>query len=205
MTFGQRAAVCVFAIIIASCGGSPTTSSSPASSLTLHAEVIDPLGDSVLATGIPTAPDLVHGAVDVTNGTVTFTIQFAPGTMSAQTTRLTIQIDADQNPSTGVPAGTGVGIDYILDLWAVRAQQTLVQQAQPATCATGGVCYTDVGAATVTVGTDTMSTTVPLAMLGNASGRLNYRVFAYVSPQVTTPTVIADVMPDLTLPPARVP
>src|SRR5690349_11429836 len=88
MTLGPRAAPCVLAIIVASCGGSPTTSSSPASSLTLHAEVIDPLGDSVLATGIPTAPDLVRGAVDVTNGTVTFTIQFAPGTMSAQTTRL---------------------------------------------------------------------------------------------------------------------
>ena len=125
--------------------------------------------------------------------------------MSAQTTRLTIQIDADQNPSTGVPGGTGVGIDYILDLWAVRAQQTLVQQAQPATCATGGVCYTDVGIATVTVGTDTISTTVPLTMLGNAGGRLNYRVFTYVSPPATTPTVIADVMPDLTLPPAHLP
>jgi len=46
---------------------------------------------------------------------------------------------------------------------------------------------------------------VPLAMLGNASGRFNYRVFAYASPQSTTPTVVADVMPDITLPPAHVP
>ena len=205
MTIGQRAAPCVLAVIVASCGGSPTTSLSAAASLILHADVTDPLGDVVPGAGLPSAPDLVHGAVDVTNGTVTFTIRFAPDTMSAQTTRLTIQIDADQNPSTGVPGGTGVGIDYILDLWAVRAQQTLVQQAQPATCATGGACYTDVGTATVTVGTDMMSTTVPLTMLGNASGRMSYRVFAYASPQVTTPTVIADVMPDIALPPAHVP
>jgi hypothetical protein len=205
MTLGPRAAPCVLAILVASCGGSPTTSSSAAASLTLHAEVTDPLGDVAPGSGLPSAPDLVHGAADVTNRTVTFTIQFAPATMSAQTTRLTIQIDADQNPSTGVPGGNGVGIDYILDLWAVRAQQTLVQQAQPATCATGGVCYADVGVAMLTVGNDTMSTTVPLAMLGNASGRLNYRVFTYASPQVTTPTVIADVMPDIALPPAHVP
>jgi len=43
------------------------------------------------------------------------------------------------------------------------------------------------------------------SMLGNASGRLNYRVFTSASPQATTPTVIADVMPDIALPPAHVP
>ena len=104
-----------------------------------------------------------------------------------------------------MPGGNGVGIDYILDVWATRPQQTLVQRAQPATCATGGMCYTDVGTANIILGKDTMSTTVPLAMVGNTSGRLNSRVFAYASPPATAPTVVADVMPDLTLPPAHVP
>jgi hypothetical protein len=54
-------------------------------------------------------------------------------------------------------------------------------------------------------GTDSLSTTAPLSMLGNASGRLNYRVLAYSSPSPTTPTVVADAMPDTTLAPAHIP
>ena len=68
-------------------------------------------------------------------------------------------------------------------------------------CTAGG----DVGASQASLSTETMSTTVPLAMLGNASGRMNYRVFAYAAPQANGPTVVADVMPDITLPPAHVP
>jgi hypothetical protein len=47
-----------------------------------------------------------------------------------------------------------------------------------------------------------MATTVPLSMLGNAVGRLNYRVFASVT---ANPTITTDVMPDMTLSPAHVP
>jgi hypothetical protein len=190
------------ALVSAACANSPSPSApSPA---TLHAEVSDPVGDAVPSPGVPISPDLVHGAADVSGGSITFTVQFAAGTMNAQTTRLTIELDTDQNASTGI-AAAGVGIDYILDLWPVRAQQTLVQQATPASCATGGMCYITVGSASVSVGTDTMSSTVPLTLLGNASGRMNYRVFAYTSPPSTTPTVVADVMPDITLAPAHVP
>jgi hypothetical protein len=203
-------AVALFAILSTHCGSS-TASTSPTSSLItssavlFHGETSDAQGDAVVSAGVGNPPDLIRGTVDVTGTSITFTIQFASGTMNAQTTRLTIQLDTDQNPSTGVPGGNGVGIDYIVDLWAVRAQQTLVQQAQPASCTSGGTCYTDVGSVSASVGTDTLSTTVPLAMLGNASGRMNYRVFAYASPQTTAPTVVADVMPDITGAPAHVP
>jgi hypothetical protein len=90
-------------------------------------------------------------------------------------------------------------------LSTIGTPPTLIQQAMPTTCANGGACYVQVGTTPLTIWTDSMTTTVPLAMLGNASGRLNYRVFAYGSPQLTTPTVVADVMPDISLPPARVP
>ena len=192
-------------LVSTSCGSSPTASSTTSPTVTFHGETSDPSNDAIVSAGVVIPPDLIHGAVDVAGGSVTFTIQFAPGTMSAQTTRVTIQLDTDQNPSTGVPGGNGVGIDYIVDLWAIRAQQTLVQQAQPASCASGNTCYTDVGVVAATVTTDAMSTTVPLAMLGNASGRLTYRVFTYASPQAAAPTVVADVMPDITQPAAHVP
>jgi hypothetical protein len=203
----QRVLLLLVSLTVSSvgCGSSPTTASTVASISTFHAEATDPAGDAVVSAGVATPPDMVHSTVDVAGGAVTFTVQFAPGTMNTQTTRLDIQLDTDQNASTGVSGGNGVGIDYILDLWAARTQQTLVQQAQPATCANGGSCYTDVGVASISMGINTMSTTVSLSVLGNASGRINYRIFAYASPQATTPTVVADVMPDTTLPPAHIP
>jgi hypothetical protein len=193
------------AILTAACGSNTTISTTAPSTTTLHAEVTDPVGDAIASPGVPNPPDLVHGTVDVVGGSLTFTIQFGPGTLDRQTTRLTIQLDTDQNASTGITGASGLGIDYVLDLWAARSTQTLIQQAMPATCSSGGVCYTDVGTASLSLGTDSMATTVSLAALGNVSGRLNYRVFAYASPQSTTPAAVADVMPDITLPPAHVP
>jgi hypothetical protein len=201
----ERFILVSLAVVTASCGGSPTASSSSSSSVTFHAEASDPVGDAVSSPGVPSAPDLVHGTVDVANSNVIFTIQFAPGTMNPQTTRLTVELDTDQNPATGITGASGLGIDYVLDLWAARTNsQTLIQRAVPATCSSGGVCYTDVGSAMLTLGTDTVSTTVPLAMIGNASGRMNLRVFAYASPQ-NAASAVADVMPDITLAPVHVP
>jgi hypothetical protein len=62
-----------------------------------------------------------------------------------------------------------------------------------------------VGTAPLTLSTDTMTATVPLATLGNANGRMNFRVGSYVFPSPVTPTPSADWMPDITLPPAHVP
>jgi hypothetical protein len=98
-----------------------------------------------------------------------------------------------------------MGIDYVLDIWPARSPSTFTLQATPATCSSGGTCYVQVGTSTGTVGTNSLTTTTPLSMLGNATGRLNYRVLAYTSPATTTPTVVADVMRDISLPPAHIP
>jgi len=199
MTKLKRLLAGVAVITTGACGSSATTPTA----ITFHAEVADTIGDAVVSAGVPNPPDLVHGTADVSGASVTFSIQFAPGTFDRQSTVALIQLDTDQNPSTGIVAATGVGIDYILSLSAA-SNQVRIQQALPASCATGGVCYADVGVAALSVGTDSMTTTVPLATFGNASGRLNYRVFAYFLPQPTA-TVVADTMPDITLPPANVP
>jgi hypothetical protein len=192
------------AILTAACGGNTPSSTTAPSANTFHAEVADPAGDAVASPGVQNPPDLVHGTVDVSSGAVTFTIQFASGTFDRQSTRLSIELDTDQNPATGIVGAAGLGIDYLLDVWA-PANQTKVQQAVPAACAAGGSCYSDVGAVALSFGADSMAATVPLALLGNASGRLNYRVFAYFSPQSTTPSAVADVMPDISLAAAHVP
>lgn len=191
------------AILTAACGSNTPTSISASSTNTFHAEVVDATGDAVASpSGRP--PDLVHGTVDVTSAAVTVTIQFASGTLDSQSTRVNIELDTDQNSATGIVGVAGLGIDYVLDLWA-PTNQAKVQQAMPAACTAGGSCYSDAGTVALSVGVDRMTATVPLAMLGNASGRLNYRVFAYVSPQFTIPSAVADVMPDINLAVAHVP
>lgn len=110
-----------------------------------------------------------------------------------------ILLDTDQSPATGI-AASGYGIDYDLNLYANEA---IIQKANPSSCASGGVCYTPVGTASVSLGTDTMAATMPLSMLGNADGRLTYRVVVGVS--ANGGTINTDSMPDMTLPPAHVP
>src|SRR5579862_1729207 len=106
---GRLSVLAATILLTASCASSTTTPTN--ASLTLHAEVTDPSGDAVAAAGVPTSPDLIHGTVDVGGGNLTVTIQCAPGTLSPNTL-LTILLDTDQNPATGI-AGTGMGIDYL--------------------------------------------------------------------------------------------
>src|SRR5215471_5809195 len=115
------------ALTIAGCGSS--TPSAPSSPATLHSETADPLGDAIVSAGNPIPPDLVHAVADVVSGSLTFTIQFASGTFDRATTRVTIELDTDQNPATGNAAAGPIGIDYVLDLWTARNPPAIVQQA----------------------------------------------------------------------------
>src|SRR5262245_34397812 len=126
-TMGWRARVVVFGTIgmlVSSCGSS--SPAAPASN-TFHAEVTDPAGDAVAAAaGVP-KPDLVRGVADVSGGAITFTIQFAAGTLDRASTRVTIELDTDQNAATGIQGGPGVGIDYVLGLLAPMSQAAVQQ------------------------------------------------------------------------------
>jgi hypothetical protein len=199
----------MIAIVLATavgCGSSSSSTSpgAPTTSGVLHTDLTDPRGDAVPPAGVTNPADLSGGTVDVdvNAGVVTIVLRFAPGTLDGQTTRVAIDLDTDQNAATGI-ASVGLGIDYTLDVFP-RTNQTRVAQAAPATCGSGGTCFTDIGAGTLTVGTDTLTATVPLSMLGGASGRMNLRVNAYYF-QSGPPTAVGDWMPDASLAAAHVP
>jgi hypothetical protein len=155
---------------------------------------------------VPHPPDLVHGTVDVSGEAVTFTLQFAPGTVDRQSINIVLDLDTDQNPSTGEPALNGGGIDYQVGRTA-GTTVGFVSRYSPTSCASGGACFTNVGPISFSFGTDTFAITVPLSMLGNASGRMNYVVFAYVADVLPSGalTTVGDTMPDNGLPLAHVP
>lgn len=192
-----RLSLLIGVFVAATACGSPSTT--PSSTVnTFHAEVTDAAGDAVVSAAVSTPPDLIHGTLDVGGGNLTVTVQFAPGTLSPSTV-VTILLDTDQNPATGYN-DSGYGIDYGVSFYA--STEAFIQKANPPSCASGGNCYTPVGTASVRLGKDTMATTIPLSMLGNADGRLNYRVFAGAP---ANSTITTDVMPDMTLSPAHVP
>jgi hypothetical protein len=183
-----------------SCGGSTTAPST--TSVTLHGEVSDPVGDALSDPRVAVPPDLVHATADVVAGSITFVVQLAPGTLDRQTTRVTILLDTDQDPSTGIRQQDGIGADYTIDM-AASTGQAAVTKADQAGCAAHLSCFNPVGSAPITFVADGMQATVALSLLGNASGRMSFQLSAYVLVAPLMP-VIFDWMPDNSLPPGRV-
>jgi hypothetical protein len=144
----------------------------------------------------------VHATADIASGSLTIVLQFAPGTLDRQTTRVSVLLDTDQDGSTGIRQTDGIGADYSMDL-AAATSQAGVAKANPVNCAARLACFEIVGSVPVTVVTDGMQVTVPLSLLGNDDGRLNFQMNSYVLVAPST-TVLFDFMPDSNVPPGRV-
>jgi hypothetical protein len=177
------------------CGGSTTGPS--ATPPTLHGEVSDPIGDvgDRPYPNVANPPDLVHATADVVAGNITFTVQLAPGTFDPGTTLLIINLDTDQNPSTGQAPD---GVDYIVSMGDGQGNQALIGKY------TGPLNFSTVGNAPVSFMADGMTVTVPLSLLGNADGRMNFRVTSFIHLPGMLTSAALDSLPDSSLPPGRV-
>jgi len=182
------------------CGGS-TAAPSPA---TLHAEVGDPVGDALTDPAARVSPDLTHATIDVSNGSVTVAIRFAPGAFPS-TSRVTVQLDTDQNPSTGIRLANTFGVEYTIDMPALSRQANILKAVPGAACTTIDSCYVQAGTVPLSVSGGGMTATVPLSLLESVDGRFTFRVLAYVSLPGVASAYTDDAMPDMTLPPAHVP
>jgi hypothetical protein len=173
---------------------------------TFHVDATDPIGDTVRNATYPqftNLPDLARATVDVSGGNITFTIKLAPATFDPPTTVLLIDLDADQNTSTGL-FRNGLGVDFSLNLGAPGfGNPPLGNQAHILKFGLSPGAFGISGSVPVTVAADGMSVTVPLAMLGNGDGRMAFRVESLVL-LTTISAVPFDDLPDLSLPPARV-
>jgi hypothetical protein len=192
---------CVAAVLLATtaCTGSTTA---PSSTQAIRGDDSDPAGDAVSDARVPVAPDLVRATADVAAGNITFVMQFAPGTLDRQTTRVSVLLDTDQDGSTGIRQASGIGADYNIDL-AAGTSQAAITRADPASCAAQLSCFVSVGSAAVTFIADSVQVIVPLSLLGNDDGRLSFQASSYVLVAPLTP-VVFDFIPDSGLPPARV-
>jgi hypothetical protein len=196
----RSASVITILLAAAGCGGSTATPTPT----TLHAEVGDAGGDAVPDPADRITPDLTHGTVDVSAGNITLTVQFASGTLDRLASSLTLELDTDQNPSTGIRTADGLGVEYALDMRGIANQAIIMKSVPTGACTASDPCYIMTGVAPLSVLADQMVVTMPLSLIGSTDGRLNYRARAYdfkpnLGPKIT------DVMPDIALGPAHVP
>jgi hypothetical protein len=158
----------------------PDTASSPdfigsTSNIVALSVVVTPFfGQTIAPVDASGQPDLVWGSVQTTSdGNVKLMVRFASGTFNSSTTVADVELDTDQNPSTGSAGsdsgctndGTVFGDDYFVEMQSGFANnQALIFKAI-------GGCnnFAQIGTATVTIFTDGMDVTFPLTMLTNTA------------------------------------
>jgi hypothetical protein len=159
-----------------------------------HADISDPMGDTVADSRQPVPPDLVRANADATGGNISFVVQLAPGTLDRQTTRVAVLLDTDRNAATGISQGNGLGADYGVDLDASTGQAS-INKADPVSCAARMACFSPIGSVSITFTTDGMQFAVPLPMLGSSDGRMCFQLHSYVLLGILNP-VTFDYMPN---------
>jgi len=199
----------VAGIVLASvsCGGSKAPPSSPTPTSTFHGAVSDPRGDRLAVLGLTIPPDLIGATIDVSGGSATILVTFAPGTLERTFTMFSVLLDTDENPATGnagiIGDSTTFGWDYSIS--GVNPQGSTVAQIVRALGPGQPGQVTPIGTATVTFPSDDQArVTVPLSLLGNDDGRMNFKVSGQQWITMSSATGVLDWMPDVGLPPGQV-
>ena len=164
----------------------------------LHGEADDPAGDATADPRLARSPDLVHASVDVVDGQAHFVVRLVSGTFDRTTTLVIVNLDTDGNPSTG-QAIAGLGVDYVISLGDGQGDTALIGRygGSPAT-------FVSVDRVPVVFMADGMDVSLPLALLGNPSGRMTFRVMTFIHVPNTQTTGVIDVLPDVNREPGRV-
>ena len=199
-------AVASIALASVSCRGSKAPSS-PTPASTLRGAVTDPAGDRLAVLGLTISPDLIGATIDVSGGTATIVVTFARGTLERTFTLFSVLLDTDENPATGnsgvLADGTTFGWEYAIS--GVNPQGTTTAQIVHALGPAQPGQVTPVGTATVTFPNDDQARiTVPLGIVGNDDGRMNFKVNCQQWITTSSATGVLDWMPDVGLPPAQV-
>lgn len=197
--------MCVLLIGAAGCASSPT---SPTPTVPPKATISDPSGDALADARIAISPDLLRANAEVSGGSISFVITFAPGTLDRSTTWIRVDLDIDENSATGWPesAARALGVEYNL-LMLANGNMAAVQKSEPEACRTGGICASHAGFAPMIVAADTIQVTVPLSLLagtaGADDGHMRFVVKSWAV--VNTESLIGwDQMPNEGLPAGRI-
>jgi hypothetical protein len=127
------------------------------------------------------SPDLILAVVDVGADDVVFRLRHRPGSFEPSITRFTVDLDTDQNASTG-----SEGVEYSVFIFPDGGKGADVAR----TSSTG---HTVVGTVPVSFVTDGCDVAIPRSLVGGEDGRFDFRVRVYAQP---TSSLVLDVLPD---------
>jgi hypothetical protein len=153
----------------------------PAVPQQIHAEIRDSSVDALPDYRVLVSPDIVLAIVDVGADEVVFRLRHRPDSFEASIARFTIDLDIDQNASTGVES-----IEYSVFIFPEGGKGADVAR----TTSTGN---TVVGTVPVRFVTDGCDVTIPRSLLGDEDGRFDFRVRVYAQPALP---LVLDVLPD---------
>jgi len=189
-----------FSLIVMALLAATTLPTSLMAATIAYGSVSDPVGDAVFATSALDgggAPDIVFGSLTVSNGSLAISIRFAPGSFDPARMFAGALLDIDQNPNTGHPGVNAGGtldagvigsefIIYMGSAWFPQGQ--ILQYAGPPINT-----FNVVGNAPFTFASDTLNATVPLSLLNNDEGLMNFKF----NSGVRGTNITADVAPDI--------
>ena len=176
--------------------------------------VADPVGDASPSPSVQVSPDLVAVTLGTDGMSLILEVRFAPGTFKA-TTLTQFNLDTDQNPGTGSPGVDSeqndsdlMGVEFIINIGGNRLVlgTGIFAPAEVLRFAGQPNSFTTVGNVQGEVLAQGYRVSVPLMLLNNANGGINFKVttFELLDPSVPSFTGILDYMPDLGLPPGVV-
>jgi hypothetical protein len=154
---------------------------SPAVPRQIHAEIRDSSVDALPDYRVLVSPDLVFAIVDVGADEVVFRLRHRLDSYEPSITRFTIDLDTDQNASTGLE-----GIEYSVFVFPAGGKGADVTR----TTTRGN---TVVGTVPVRFVTDGCDVAIPRSLLGDDDGRFDFRVRVYAEPAMP---LVLDVLPD---------
>lgn len=195
------------------CGGvgggptAPTTPTPAGASATYRGQTVDATGDAIGATGLGVVPDLTQATLAVSNGLLTVSVRFAPGTFNRAMLSTQVLFDTDQESSTGLPGigsdgpdGGILGPDMLLNVEPTESYLLDCRTLRAGQCASGSAVQGTVFVA------DGFDVSVSLTLLGD-DGRLSFKVLVggiFGSGRAASYTDDLDVMPDVGRAAARV-
>ena len=156
--------------------------------------MVDPVGDATPFPSVQVSPDLVAVTVGTDGMSLIVEVRFAPGTFNA-TTLTQVNLDIDQNPDTGSPGVDSeqndsdlMGVEFIINIGGNRlvlgtdifVPAVVLQFAgQPHS-------FTPMGNVQAEVLAQGYRVSVPLTLLHNVDGRINFKVttFALLDPSI---------------------
>ena len=166
--------------------------------------VTDPDDDARPSDNEDPDPDVVSASVSSDGTSLHLSVRYKAGTFDQALTQAQFQLDTDQDPSTGHPGTTAdcvtdagnIGMEFFVNMGASLGTEAQLFRFL-------GTCnaFAIAGAGTVTFAADGMDAVVPLALLDQDDGLLNFKVT--ISEQIGDgSTGILDTAPDVGLPAA---